>query len=93
MQCRAECGACCIAISIRQPFFGMPGGKPAGVACVHLSRDMRCGVFGDARRPALCAAFEPEAEYCGDNQAQATQRLAQLEIQTAPVIVHLQGAM
>jgi uncharacterized protein len=86
MQCRAECGACCIAISIQQPFFGMPGGKPAGVACVHLDRDMRCRLFDDTRRPALCAAFAPEAQYCGDSREQATQRLAQLELETAPVI-------
>jgi Fe-S-cluster containining protein len=84
MQCRTECGACCIAISIHQPFYGMPDGKPAGVPCVHLSATMRCTVFGDTRRPAACAAFMPEAEYCGDNREQALLRLMHLEIHSAP---------
>ena len=84
MQCRTDCGACCISISIRQPFYGMPGGKPAGVRCVHLSPAMRCVLFGDARRPALCDAFIPEREFCGDNRAQALVLLAQLEVQSLP---------
>jgi uncharacterized protein len=84
MQCRAGCGACCIAISIHQSFYGMPGGKPAGVPCVHLDSAMRCGLHGDARRPALCDDFQAEREYCGDNREQALLRLAQLEVQSAP---------
>jgi uncharacterized protein len=84
MQCRAGCGACCIAISIHQSFHGMPGGKPAGIPCVHLDATMRCALYGDARRPALCAAFQAEREFCGDNREQALQRLAQLELQSAP---------
>jgi uncharacterized protein len=84
MQCRTNCGACCIAISIRQSFYGMPNGKPAGVPCVHLSQAMRCVLFGDARRPALCDAFAPEREFCGDNREQALVRLAQLEVQSLP---------
>jgi len=84
MECRTDCGACCIAISIGQPFYGMPGGKPAGVPCVHLSPAMRCRLFGDARRPALCAAFLPEREFCGDTREEALQRLGQLELQSLP---------
>ncbi len=84
MQCRTDCGACCIAISIHQPFYGMPNGKPAGVPCVHLSPAMRCGVFGDTRRPALCDAFKPEPAYCGDTREQALVRLARLEVLSAP---------
>jgi uncharacterized protein len=84
MQCRTDCGACCIAISIGQPFYGMPRGKPAGVPCVHLSPSVRCVLFGDARRPALCDAFMPEREFCGDNRADALLRLAQLEVQSLP---------
>jgi hypothetical protein len=86
MQCRPDCGACCIAISIHQPFFGMPEGKLAGVPCVHLSADMACNLFGDPRRPALCEAFTPQLAYCGENREQALARLAQLEIQTKPKI-------
>lgn len=84
MQCRTDCGACCIVISIGQPFYGMPDGKPAGTPCVHLNRDMRCALHGDERRPALCDAFMPEREYCGDTREEALLRLAQLEEQSRP---------
>jgi hypothetical protein len=84
MQCRTDCGACCIAISIHQSFFGMPDGKPAGIPCVHLSPAMRCKLFGDTRRPALCDAFAAEREFCGDNREQALVLLAQLEEQSRP---------
>lgn len=84
MQCRTDCGACCIAISIGRPFYGMPNGKPAGVPCVHLSPAMRCVLFGDARRPALCDNFKAEREFCGDNREQALVLLAQLEVQSLP---------
>jgi|AntAceMinimDraft_11_1070367.scaffolds.fasta_scaffold00227_27 hypothetical protein len=84
MQCRTSCGACCIAISISTPFFGMPGGKPASVPCVHLSPAMLCVLHGDPRRPAVCDAFMAEEEYCGDNREQALTRLAQLEVQSVP---------
>jgi len=84
MQCRTDCGACCIAISIHLPFYGMPNGKAAGVPCVHLSPSMRCLLYGDARRPALCEAFMPELEFCGGNREEALLRLAQLEQQSLP---------
>ncbi|MBF7801077.1 YkgJ family cysteine cluster protein, partial [Klebsiella pneumoniae] len=29
MECRTDCGACCIAPSISSPIPGMPQGKPA----------------------------------------------------------------
>ena len=85
MRCRPRCGACCIAISIVHPFYGMPRGKPAGVPCVHLDPDMACGLYGDRRRPALCDAFVPQPAYCGDNREQALLRLAGLERETRPV--------
>ena len=84
MQCREACGACCIAPSIRKPFYGMPDGKPAGVACVHLDNGMRCSLFGDVRRPALCDTFMPEPELCADNREQALVRLAELELWSMP---------
>ena len=77
MQCREACGACCVAPSITRPFFGMPGGKPAGVACVHLAADRRCALFGDPRRPRPCLDFAPEPAICGVDRDQAMQRLAQ----------------
>ena len=84
MQCREACGACCIAPSIREPFYGLPNGKPAGVACVHLDAGMRCNLFGDVRRPALCDTFMPEPELCADNREQALARLAALELWSMP---------
>jgi Fe-S-cluster containining protein len=84
MQCRSACGACCIAPSIAAPFYGMPHGKPAGVPCVHLDAEMRCGLFGDPRRPALCAAYVPDREFCGDDRQQALVRIELLERQSTP---------
>ena len=84
MECRTGCGACCIVISIGQPFYGMPEGKPAGVPCVHLGVDRGCDLYEDARRPELCDAFEAQPTYCGNNTEQAFARLAELELQTLP---------
>jgi len=84
MQCRPSCGACCIAPSIARPFYGMPDGKPAGVACVHLDDSMCCRLFGDARRPQLCDAFSPELETCGESRAQALTALERLEVLSLP---------
>ena len=85
MDCRSGCGACCIAPSINQPFFGMPDGKPAGVPCVHLDEAMNCRLFNDPRRPALCAAFQAERTICGDSREQALHILDELEILSRPV--------
>ena len=84
MECRKACGACCIAPSIQQPFYGMPGGKPAGVRCVHLAEDLRCRLFDDARRPAVCAAFAAEEEICGADRDEALAKLQWLESASAP---------
>jgi hypothetical protein len=87
MQCRPGCGACCIAISIHQPYYGMPGGKPAGVPCTHLDAAMHCVLFHDARRPTVCNDFAAERAFCGDTREQALLRLAQLEVQSTPVAI------
>jgi isochorismate synthase EntC len=62
----------------------MPDGKAAGEACVHLDTDMRCALFGDPRRPALCEAFMPEPAICGDTREQALSNLRRLEADSAP---------
>ena len=79
MECREKCGACCIAPAIKQPFYGMPQGKPAGVACVHLDRHLGCQLFGDPRRPQVCADFRPEVSFCGTSQQEAMQIMLTLE--------------
>ena len=84
MECRTHCGACCIAPSIAEPFYGMPAGKPAGVACVHLDAQMRCEIFGDVRRPALCDRFQAEPAHCGSDREEALQLLFVLEQATSP---------
>lgn len=84
MRCREGCGACCIAPSIVRGFYGMPDGKPAGVRCVHLDLLQACRLFGDPRRPALCAAFLPEASLCGNNREQALSKLQYLEVLSSP---------
>ncbi len=84
MDCRPDCGACCIAPSITSPIPGMPQGKPAGVRCVQLADDLRCLIFGRPERPAVCGGLQPSAEMCGDSRTQAIAWLAQLERVTAP---------
>ena len=65
MQCRAGCGACCVAPSITSAIPGMPEGKPAGERCVQLTEDNRCAIFGDARRPSVCSTLRASVEMCG----------------------------
>lgn len=84
MKCREGCGACCVAPSINQPLPGMPAGKPAGVRCLHLDAQYRCALFGDPRRPALCAAFIPEPAVCGDSRERAMELISALEIASRP---------
>lgn len=83
MKCRAECGACCIAPGISLPFYGMPGGKPPGVPCVHLTATLQCALFGDPRRPRVCETFLPEPAFCGTTREQALDIMASIEVQTA----------
>ena len=84
MPCRDNCGACCIAPSIHQPFAGMHFGKPAGVACVHLGADMRCAIFNSPLRPRACARFRAEPSVCGTSRAQALALITRLERDSAP---------
>lgn len=84
MDCRAHCGACCIAPSITSPIPGMPHGKPAGVACVQLDAQLRCKLFGKPERPAFCASLRPGPEMCGGNRDEAMAWLHELEHLTQP---------
>lgn len=83
-ECRAGCGACCIAPSISSPILGMPAGKPAGVRCVQLSADNRCLLFGKHDRPAFCATLRPSDDMCGNSHDEALAFLAALELATLP---------
>jgi Fe-S-cluster containining protein len=82
MECRPGCGACCTAPSISSPIPGMPDGKPAGVRCVQLDDALRCRIFGQPERPAVCASLRPDRDMCGpvdDGGAHARRYLMQLE--------------
>lgn len=84
MECRAGCGACCIAPSISSPIPGMPQGKPAGVRCVQLTEDNRCKLFGQPERPRVCSLLRPSEEMCGRSRQDALIYLTRLERATNP---------
>ena len=80
MECRPNCGACCIAPSINNPIPGMPNGKPAGVMCVNLDpTDYQCRIWGTTDYPDVCRRFAPAAYVCGDNREQAIRLIGELE--------------
>jgi len=82
MECRTNCGACCIAPSISSSIPGMPNGKPAGVRCIHLTHDYKCAIFDSPERPEVCDKFAAEPLICGCNREEALQILTDLEEQT-----------
>lgn len=84
IECRKNCGACCIAPSISSPIPNMPHGKPAGVPCVNLDPEMRCRIFNSPDRPAVCSSLQPTEEMCGSCKEDAMRFLEELEILTAP---------
>ncbi len=84
MECRVGCGACCIAPSISSAIPAMPDGKPAGVRCIHLTKNNRCQLFGRPERPQVCERLQPSASMCGCSAREAFTRLASLERATRP---------
>jgi hypothetical protein len=84
MNCRPDCGACCIAPSITSAIPGMPDGKPAGVRCVQLTAGHRCAIFGRPERPACCSGLRPSPQMCGSTRDEALLRLQRLEDATRP---------
>ncbi len=78
MECRENCGACCIAPSISSYIPKMPKGKPSGVSCVHLDSDFRCKLFGKPERPKVCHDFKAEEIFCGKNKSEALEILFSL---------------
>lgn len=45
---------------------------------------MRCKLFSDPRRPALCERLQPSDEMCGQSREQALDMLQTLEVETRP---------
>jgi hypothetical protein len=62
----------------------MPEGKAAAVRCIQLTDDLRCNLFGQSTRPAVCVSLKPSVEMCGESNAQAMAWLAALESRTRP---------
>ncbi|MEN8229729.1 MAG: YkgJ family cysteine cluster protein [Bacteroidota bacterium] len=79
MKCRDLCGACCIAPSISSPIPGMPDGKPAGKACIHLSEAYQCKIYDHPLRPDVCNNFKADPEVCGTSREEAMLLLGALE--------------
>ncbi len=82
MECRSGCGACCIALSISSPIPGMPGGKPAGIRCIHLLGDYRCDIWDSPEKPKVCSDFKAEPEFCGCDREEAMKILTLLSDST-----------
>ena len=78
MECRANCGACCIALSISSQIPAMPSGKPAGVRCIHLLDDYRCAIYNDPYKPKVCSDFKAEPDFCGTRREEAIRILFSL---------------
>ncbi len=83
MECRQNCGACCIAPSITSAIPEMPNGKPAGIRCIQLNDQNRCKLFGRPDRPMVCGSLKPSQEMCGFSQREALIYLEMLEKQTS----------
>ena len=62
----------------------MPNGKPAGVPCIQLDEDLRCRIFGQPERPAVCGGLQPGEDMCGDSREQAMRWLGYMEDLTRP---------
>ena len=78
MECRENCGACCIALSISSPIPGMPKGKPSGVRCINLLDDYRCAIYINPEKPQVCTDFKAEPEFCGSDREEAMRILGSL---------------
>jgi Fe-S-cluster containining protein len=78
MDCRSNCGACCIALSISSSIPGMPDGKPAGVSCIHLLDNYKCDIYYGQDYPRVCSGFIAELEFCGSTQEEAMKILGSL---------------
>lgn len=84
MECRPNCGACCIAPSITSTIPNMENGKPAGVRCIQLDENNMCKIFKDPKRPKVCGELNPCKDMCGSNKEEAMNYLAELEKATRP---------
>lgn len=78
MDCRTNCGACCIIPSISSAIPGMPRGKRAGERCIHLLNDYSCAIYNDKVKPKVCDDFKADIEVCGNTREDALILLQKL---------------
>jgi uncharacterized protein len=78
MNCRENCAACCIALSISSEIPGMPNGKPAGVRCINLLENLKCGIYDTGTKPKVCDDFKAEKSFCGTTREEALAILSSL---------------
>lgn len=67
-----------------RPALKVTSTQPAGVRCIQLGPDNRCGIFGKPERPAFCGGLQPSEEMCGASREYAMHWLGELERATAP---------
>ena len=84
MECRMNCGACCIAPSITSFIPGMENGKLAGERCIQLDENNMCKIFKNPKRPKVCSELKPCEEMCKNNREEALKYLTELEKATSP---------
>jgi uncharacterized protein len=84
MDCRPNCGACCIAPSISSSIPGMPQGKPAGLPCLHLNEKALCLIYLSPERPVVCRKLQPNLAMCRNSREEALTYLNYLESATLP---------
>lgn len=85
MQCRAGCGACCIAPSISSAMPLHPLGKPAALRCLHLDNENKCSIFLQPNRPLVCRNFQATEDACGSTKEEAMAILSEWERLTGSV--------
>ena len=52
---------------------------------MQLDDELRCMIFGQPERPAVCGSLQPDELMCGDSREQAMRWLGWMEAETAPV--------
>ncbi|NDG39487.1 MAG: Fe-S-cluster oxidoreductase [Betaproteobacteria bacterium] len=53
---------------------------------MQLDAQLRCKLFGQPERPAVCRSLKPSAEMCGSDRDQALRWLSRLDDLTRPII-------
>ena len=80
MDCRPNCGACCIFLSISLVIPGMPKGKPASVKCTQLDGNLNCRIFNSPDWPKVSSGFNAEKIISGNSSQVAYSIIASLKV-------------